>query len=431
MLTDAVNPYLQRPRLTDTGSQETRLAPGFHPIKKLNPTSPPEQAIDFWQMSWTTPDALPAPQAVMGLVVYHHFSLAGNNSYGGQKCSMGAPGIRYPGKDNTATEVGWLGDTLLATLAMNTPRSWTQGSGLPAWADRECALSRVGLGEHPLWRATWSSNVATGLWENNHLVAVRVGGIPEEWHVPSMGTSKESRKAWFDQRNIEDPLYLYANNARGELKAQRVDIGRDATDMAVQWNALGNPRKLRSNSTDRLWGAGEASRVLFLRHRVEGTASSASIRASEAMADDTTRWAPTEVMAEDLQQYSEIIQKLHDAVVRPFRRKTANDKTREEAGKPVYAIEALSARRPDVSTQFWRNMGPVFDSLVGVLAVGGMPDGALWQRAREASITAFDLVVEPYYAINPPVVEFVRNHVRHNLAAALREAWFNEDGIDD
>lgn len=411
-LHDTHQPFMQRPPVLDNGTSETTLAPGNQPVRKLDPTVPPNQALDFWHLSAPSAERLPLEVAVPALVVFNYFSMAGNNSYAGEKCAWGAPGIRFPGKDRSATEVCWLGGSLLETLAMNTPRSWVEGLGLPAWADRTCQQSRDGVGEHPLWRATWSSNAAAGLWEGEELVAVRVGGIPQDWYVPSQGQTKESRKAWWDARDTEDPLYLYATDKNGQLKAQRVDIGRDATELAVQWNADGNPRRVREKLADRLLEHVEDSRILFFRHRVEGTATSASIRASEALPEDPSRWAPSLDAADALQVHAQLVNQLHWHVTKPFRRMSAADKKFAAAGGAPAVIESLAARRPDASTYFWRAMAPVFDGLVDAAAAGRDPDDAIWALASRASMAAFDEAVSPFYGQGPAVIEYVRGVVK-------------------
>ena len=224
---DPEQPFLQQPALKPKSpADKTRIIePGAaFPVKKLSPTTSPDQANEFWQRANPDDLSFPAAEAVMALAVYHNFAPAGNNAYDGQKCVMGAPGLRFPGKDNSATEVLWHGSSLLETLALNTPQSFIETYSLPAWADRTGTRSCITTEEPPLWRATWSSNAPVCIWEGTTLVGARSGGVPETWYRPSMGKAKDSRKKWWDDRNTEDPFYFYIPDDKGARKAQRLDL---------------------------------------------------------------------------------------------------------------------------------------------------------------------------------------------------------------
>lgn len=100
---------MQRPALPPTSAKDTsrRLGPGDQEIKKLLPAMPSEQGEDYWNLSVSFPKRLPLEDAVLKLVLFHYYSMAGNNAYDGNKARMGAPGIRFLGKGNTATEFMW------------------------------------------------------------------------------------------------------------------------------------------------------------------------------------------------------------------------------------------------------------------------------------------------------------------------------------
>lgn len=412
-LRDPAQPFLQRPAVPDAGNSDTHLGAGEKPLHKLNPTSPSDKSSEFWNLATTRLPTLSESQACMALAIHHNYSMAGNNTYGGDKCAMGAPGIRYLGVGNAATEVVWAERTLLGTLLDSIPLSWVKGVGLPAWADRECRQSRDGAGEHPLWRATWTSNTAAIYWEDNLAAGVRVGGVPQEWYSPSMGATKESRKAWWDQRNTEDPFYLYAPDAGDNMKCQRLDIGLDATAMAVHWNATGNPRALRRQTGSRLRTPNGDVSLAFLRHRVEGAASSPVIRASEVFRQDAARWAPREGVAEDLSECSKTIEQVLNITASPFRR--------AKKGQKSFVLDPLAARRPDLVTAFWRRLAHVFDAMVEVTAAEHPVGDSLWEATRQAALQAFDETVEPHYGQLSAQIEHVRGYLDRNLRATIRE----------
>ena len=288
-LFSGAQPFMQRPAKTPKGPKDTAraLGPQQQPVKKLSPSMPPDEAETYWNLGVGAPSSLPLEKAVLELVTYHHMSMAGNNAYDGDKCQMGAPAMRYVGADYTATEAFIRGESDLATLLRLIPKQWVEGTGLPAWADRTCEQSLVDDGEmqiaHPLWAATWSSNAPACYWEGEELHGVRTGGIPEEWYRKSeMGTTKETRKQWWDTRNQDDPFYLYMPDEQGQLKVQRLDFGRDGTELAVEWAAEGKTGALLQPRLPRILDrAPDEVPVVFVRHYIAGTASSPNIRASE------------------------------------------------------------------------------------------------------------------------------------------------------
>lgn len=308
---------------------------------------------------------------------------------------MGAPGIRFPGKGYTATEVWLLGDSLLETLFLNLPQDWVAGDGLPAWADRLGTTAVTADGHlHPLWAATWSGNTAACHWEGEELTGVRIGGIPANWYLPQQGQDKKTRKDWWDARNLADPCYLVVADNKGVLRTRRVDLGRDATELAVDWNAHGSPSEVRKRSHRRVKAASEEHGVFFFRHLIEGTASSPAIRRSEVLVPDSSAWAPTEDHAELLQYCADSIQKLHNIACSPFRRKGPTTHN-------VPVLDNLENRKGDASTQFWRNISTVFEEYVNAISQHSNEDLAFevpeetWRRARTAALTAFRQVAGP------------------------------------
>lgn len=417
-------PFLQRPPLEPTSSRDSArlLAPGKQPVKKLLPAMPADQGEDFWNLSVAQQASLGLVEAVQNLAVHHHYSMAGNNTYDGEKCAMGSPGVRFLGKGNTSTEIFWEEKSLLATLLQSLPKTWVQGAALPAWCDRLGATALLDDGtEHPLWAGTWSSNTAACLWEGDRLVGVRIGGIPQEWYLPAMGQDKDTRKDWWEHRNTRDPLYLYMRNEHGDLKAQRLDLGRDATDLAVEWAAAHKSVVAKERRDDCFYSSDE-SRLAFIRHQIEGTASSPSIRASQVYTPDPERWAfgQTEDVQELIQEQARVVQQMHAIVCSPFRRKNAGDEKRALEGYAPVVLDDLEQLRPDASENYWRAITPVYIRFLqhDCEDRGYLPNSLL-EDALRAAIGAYDATVLPYRNQNVARIEYVRGQLYTRLRKAM------------
>lgn len=430
---DPDQPFLQQPVLNPKSpTDKTRIiaSGAAFPVKKLYPTTPPDQANEFWQRANPDDEVLPAAEAVMALAVFHNFAPAGNNAYDGQKCVMGAPGLRFPGKDNSATEVLWHGSTLLETLVLNTPRSFTETYSLPAWADRTGARScTTAIEEPPLWQATWSSNAPICVWDGTNLVGARSGGIPETWYRPSMGKTKDSRKEWWDSRNTTDPLYFYIPDDKGIPKAQRLDIGKDPTALAVDWLAKGKFDDLRKYRPTALRSPRHDQNLLFLRHQIGGTASSPSIRASMTLLGNHTQWSPNEASAREVIFFAGLLEKLQRTVSSPFRRYTAGDKQKLAKNPPTtpFAFDQLQHRRSDASTAFWRYISEVFDEALQEINKDGQVSDATLDRVEAAAMRAFNETLEPHYAQIEQHASYVQNHVSRFVHSAVQSEKTGED----
>lgn len=428
-LDDPRQPFLQQPRVTSPISKETAIEAGSaYPIKKLFPTTPPDQASEFWGLSTPEVSSLPLDRAVLALAVFHHFSPAGNNAYNGQKCSMGSPGLRFPGKDNSATEFLWTGATLLETLALNTPRSFTQQYSLPAWADRTGEQSCSAADEPPLWAATWSSNAPVCVWTSDSLVGVRVGGIPEEWyHAATMGKSKQTRKEWWDLRNTVDPFYFYRIDPKGIPKAQRLDIGKDPTALVVDWLANNKFTELQEKRHGMVREPSNDAKLLFLRHQIGGTASSPSIRASLALVGTQSEWAPSSDIADIVVGLATMMESLHRIITAPFRRFTMGDKQKMSSGRTPIAFDSLTHRRPDASTSFWRHTSSAFTAAFDEINhQGDISDHTMWSIGA-AAMRAFDETIEPHIAQLGPLGVYVRGNVERFVNSEIRSHIISED----
>lgn len=436
-------PFLQRPPVKPSSAKDSArlLAPGKQPVKKLLPAMPADQGEDFWNLSVAQEESLGLAKAVQNLAIHHHYSMAGNNTYDGQKCAMGAPGIRFLGKGNTSTEIFWEGKSLLASLLQSLPNSWVEGQGLPAWADRlgETALTVDGS-EHPLWAASWSSNTAACLWEGECLVGVRIGGIPDEWYLPTMGQDKDLRKAWWDQRNTQDPYYLYSENKQGELKAQRLDLGRDATDLAVEWASEDKVREASERRNKCFYRPDpDTSSLGFIRHQIEGTASSPSIRASQVYTPDEERWAfgqPEETQW-IIKDQAHLLRKIHDTICVPFRRKNKGDEKSLLAGYAPVVLDHLEKLRPDVSAHYWRAITPVYEDFLRYdrgQASEEVSIQGLLKRTEKAALEAYDRAVLPYRDQNIARVEYVRGQLKFRIRkdlSPMQEGLVQEEDYDE
>ncbi|WP_183164391.1 type I-E CRISPR-associated protein Cse1/CasA [Arthrobacter oryzae] len=383
------------------------------PVKKLYPWMPADRAEEFWTGSSVARE-FDTAAATLALAVHYHYSLGGNNRIDGRACVYGSPGIRYPGIGYTATEVLWRGDTLFETLLLNTPRSWVTGDGLPAWADPLCARSKGGPGEpeHPLWRATWGSNTARCLWEGGVLTAVSTGGSAH--FPPTMGAGKEGAKAWWNQRNTEDTFYLYADietrNAAGAVttvqrKAQRLDFGHQETDLAVEWNSKGLSSAVRRRSQGTVRTPGRGAQLMFLRHLVDGSASSPVVRRTEVLISSPKKWVVDEDRSDAVSDAASLVKAVCSEVAKPF--------------TPKGRLTALRDRRAEAETAFWLKVSGPFEDFI-INGTGSAVDPAVWPMVYSAALRAFDEVVSS--APGPKLAPFImtaRNRVSWNTSQLL------------
>lgn len=430
-------PFMQRPALPPTSAKDTsrRLGPGDQEIKKLLPAMPSEQGEDYWNLSVSFPKRLPLEDAVLKLVLFHYYSMAGNNAYDGNKARMGAPGIRFLGKGNTATEFMWAceGESFLYSLLASLPMNWVEGEGLPAWADREGMRSRSANGTfHPLWSGTWSSNTAVCYWEENggkpQLAGVRVGGVPDNWlPIPYDGKKSETLlKEWWDLRNESDPMYLYCVNKYGDgsKKAQRIDFGRDGLDIAVEWAAEEKLQALiSSGNANVLLSDGDERKPIFFRHQIEGTASSPSIRASQVFYVDPAIWAfgLSSDDSERVTQDSQLIRTIHNKVTGVFRRRNKTDESAEAKGKAALVLDALEESKADASAAYWRYMEPVYEDYMTAIRNHSDDSVMLYDNVIDAAMKAFDDVTTPYLGQYPQQIYSVRSVINRMIRAEIRE----------
>ncbi|MBM7824570.1 hypothetical protein JOD55_000397 [Arcanobacterium pluranimalium] len=431
MLHDGVMPFMQRPPLPPKGPKDTsrKLGPSDQEVKKLSPAMPSDEGEDFWNLLVDFPKSLPYPQAILKLTAYNFFSPAGNNVYDGDKARMGTPGMRFLGKGNAATEFIWQidGGSLLHSLLASLPKDWVAGDALPAWADREgtSAIADSGLC-HPLWAASWSSNVAVGFWENDELTGVRIGGVPQNWILKEvMGNSDELNKNWWDTRNTADPMYLYIRNDQNELKAQRIDLGRDATDLAVEWAAQNKTEHLFATTSKHVLNLeiGDAT-PLFFRHQIEGTASSPSIRASEVFEADKSLWAFNldKYVQNDVSNFARLLQDVRNTVVRPFRRKTGNANN---------VLDALADRANDVSHAFWRNITYTYERFITDVASGNENYQELYENVYYEALRSFDDVTKAYLGQYPNDIFHVRGAVGRYVRKLINDDKANRGLLEN
>ncbi|MDO5723059.1 MAG: type I-E CRISPR-associated protein Cse1/CasA [Flaviflexus sp.] len=388
-------PFMQRRE--SPGSPLTKIAAEKVLPKNLSPTIPSTRSLIFWGLR-TYPEVLSPAQATLALISHHYYSPAGNSSYEGAKPQMGAPGLRWPGKDLTATEIISCLDELYPTLLLNIPQSWVEGTSLPAWADRKREVSDE---RHELWRQTWSSNTAVANWdEEGNLIRAKDCGIPNSWYSPSQGNKKESRTAWWDQRNRTDPFYLYRANDKGKKTMKRLDIGRDMTELAVSWIAEGNASALRNHliSPARLYSSTDTDdlqEIVFLRHQMGGTGSSPSMRASEALIADPHTWAPHEQVLEELLLITDTFLQLRGSLLYRFRGAYSG----EQATEAVSYLPELKDLRGDANATFWREVTPVFEELVTNSVIDNPTDEFIDRIVTEvvdATLRSYDLVTHAY-----------------------------------
>lgn len=463
---DSEQPFMQRPALPreekKIGDRYSTTKPDA--VKKLSPGMPPDESEEFWNHRVAYPTTLDLPEALLKLTTYHYFSPAGNLkvaisyrtsptskpiSYD-DKARMGAPGFHFPGSGNSATEFVWTypGESFIRTLLSSLPANWISEGGLPAFADRSCEKSRASNGDPcPLWSATWSSNTAIGYWKGTNLMQVRVCGVPEEWlpfplektqNGNKLKSDDSTLKAWWDQRNTQDPFYFYLADSKGVLKAQRLDIGRDPTDLSVEWYSLDKSEKLLDRAAGTLLPPRFADdyfpEPLFFRHCVQGTASSPVVRASEIFQPRRDQWGFD--LPEDEQDaivaMAVVVRDLHRYVTAAFPRgesKTQGGKARTQRARPL-----LAGRYNDVSSEFWRRVSAVYEGFIQSLRAHESYPGDLLTDLRAASLGTFDEITEPYLATDAQQIYELRADLLRDINRRLKDAKkdgkvaFSQDG---
>lgn len=437
-LTEGKNLFFQRPLLEGENPKDTAryVGPGKDPAWKLSPTAPSEKSQIYWNLEKLKPESLEAVDAIVALMVFSMYSFTGNSKYDGAKCLNGSPGIRFLGGGNTATEFIIESKTPLLSLLKSTPLEWCEPGGLPAWLDRTGAESRKPNGEmHPLWRATWSSNTAACCWDGETLIGVGIGGIPPEWYALEMGSKPEARKEWWDQRNTEDPFYFYQPDKGGALKAKRLDLSRDLTELAVEWVA----EDLSTALAERVRGRAlrvdfkKEDSLLFIRHQIGGNASSAMIRESVVSQARKQQWVfdPTGALQKQVRGKADFILSLRNIVLSPFRRENKSDRDR---GRRV--LDNLASERPKMNETFWREIAPIYEEFILYFTeqvsgdetrkeVRAQAKKTLKELEKDAVRTAqkaFDMVLEPYLLQNPSQAYEVRRRIHSYLASKIAEA---------
>ncbi len=401
-------PFFQQPQVPSQKADK--------PAWKLSPTAPSDKSQTYWDLDKFKPETMSLSEAAMALIIFATYSFTGNSKYNGAKCLNGSPGIRYLGAGNTATEVFIQSDTLYKSLLRSIPKTWIQPGGLPAWADRTGKKSTLPDGSmHPLWRATWSSNTAACEWSESELLGVGTGGIPKTWFATEMGSTNQTQKAWWDQRNTEDPFYFYRPNEKGELKAQRLDLSKDLTELAVEWAK----EQLTGNLQD--WAANRVitpdfrhDSLIFVRHQISGNASSAIIRESVVTIPDPSMWSfdDSPEVQEEITAQALFILKLRDIVRGPFRR-----------GKG-FALDDLADLRPAAADTFWREVTPAYANIITTLYDDDDDiELKLLQaqlRAIDCAKRAFNQVIEPYLLQNPSRNLRVQQFVMRSLNKEAR-----------
>ncbi|MFW0185246.1 type I-E CRISPR-associated protein Cse1/CasA [Rothia sp. CCM 9418] len=396
------------------------------PAAKLNPTLPSLEREEFWNLKDVRRSELSLPEAIMGILVYCNYSMAGNSKHEGRKCSMGSPAIHFVETGNTATEMFWQGSSLLATLLMSIPKSWVFSEELPAWADREGKTkAKTPSAEPSLWDATWSSNTVTTYWNDKKLVGVELGGIPENWYLPEMGSAndKQARKNWWDTRNTLDPFYLYLPDDKGKPKIQSLDLSKDATELAVEWASKAHLKNAADGlQTNRIYGGTGKEKLCFLRHQIEGTASSASIRASSVYRPDSKQWVfdLSEDLQREIRNHAKTTYTLHEIVCFPFRRNEGKGKNSRKVGKTVVIFDDLEHRKKDTSAYFWREIAPVYEGFVKTAKRGEreIPQDLL-EAAYVATLRAYDKTVAPHLSQHPGRIAYIRADLKRRLHTAL------------
>ena len=397
---------------------------GKQPTSKLSPTAPGDNSQAYWDRDKHKPVTLSAEEAMRQILIFSMYSSAGNNKFENRKCQNGSPGIRFLGAGNTATEVMVQSKNLWDSLLCSIPATWVAGSGMPAWADPMGEQSKTDTGMHPLWQASWMPNGVSGYWEGEELVGVGVGGVPPQylgsfskvWSPYGDKDAKESYKAWFKQRDTEDPFYLYIRDSKtNDPKAKRLDLSKDLIQLAVEWAREGTISKLDGLMAGRVAAPNfKHDKLLFARHQIGGNASTPVIRESVTTNTASSLWCldqDPEVQARIIGQ-AEFIDTLKQRVCAPFRRQSDKD-------HPTF--DDLADLRPMMEAEFWRRITPVYEEVISTAQAADFNVVELYEKGVAATIAALDAVIDPYLLQNPKRNINVKERTIRFLYALLKD----------
>lgn len=449
-LRDPKYPFMQRPPEKDANpkSRKTELGPGIDQVYVLSPTNGAERPATFWNMFANNhPSQVPGDyptlseaEATLAFTCFHYYSLTNNGGYMFErgvrpsiKPQNGTPAMHRPGPGVTVTEIAWMfhsSGPLKDLLAM-LPQEWISGTGLPARADRTGSQSRTREGHHPLWKATWSSNTSVGYWENNRLTGARTAGVPAAWMPLSesvLAEGNDELAKWWTRRNLDDPFALYRQSSTDIPRPERVDLGTDATELAVEWVAEKKISDLAERSGNRVLpfsSEDSEARIVFLRHLVGGNSGSFFITNSEVFVPDRTLWGIglAEDTLDEVSEAADLVLEIRNRFVSIFsdsqsRGKTSGKKSEKSPGfkKPIMFRQL----RRYASTSYWRAITRPYEQFLQDMAGGTADSEKLGEEILRVTCAAYDEVTEPYLEQNPAQVYSTRAYLYRIVSAVLR-----------
>jgi hypothetical protein len=147
---------------------------------------------------------------------------------------------------------------------------------------------------------------------------------------------------------------------------------------------------------------------MFLRHLVEGSASSPVVRRTEVLLSSPKKWIIDEDRADAVSDASRRVKAVHAELCKPF--------TKE--GR----LAAIRDRRPDLETAYWQKVARPFEQFI-INGTGDVVDPVVWPAVRTAALAAFDEITASAPATKlAPFIMTARNWVAFNITQALELA---------
>lgn len=385
-------PYMQWP--LDTVSQEK----GKKPVTKLLPTVTSDAAYGFWDLH-AMPNELDPSEATLWVTVWGMYSMTGNTKISGKKPENFTPAFRLSPK-HVPTEVIYEGDSLLETLIRHIdPAMLEEPKGLPAWADRTGEKSNSKTRMSRLWKATWTSNACILHWNDDSdssvVQHVEIGGTPENWcPLPIKGNEKE----WSDSRDQEDFFYCYKTHEyKGNTtrKLSYFPLDQNATALAVTWATANiyQPNRI-SIST------GKNITPVLIQHRVEGTATSPSIRASRVTTTDPKTWVVAGNTDPDVVRNVKMLAEYVNDM-RGCLEKAMQKRKDPESQKGYVFDEEFTPIRQDVLETFWNNLEQTYRKAALSFEEGEEFDQNIQRDIKNLTVATFKDITQPLQFTNP------------------------------
>lgn len=385
-------PFMQWPLDTDvTGKTQQN-------VEKLLSTG---ASSDFWDLG-SRKTALSLEDATLWATVWGLYSMAGNTVIQGKRHKNCAPAGRGDYAGRTATEIIFEGETLSETLinCADTKALLSKNTDdLPAWADREGTRSNTLTEMGPLWKLSWSSNACLLHWENDEVVKVSLGGVPNNWLPTGFKESgyNDALKNWDADRDVEDAFYMYAHEEKnGETKPRLKEIPYEisTTEMMLRWVLEGAYAFKKPRPGVR------TKNPVILQHKLSDDFKTPLIRSSRVLDTDPSLWILAGNTDPDVVRNVKMLAEYVNDV-RGCLEKAMQKRKDPESQKGYVFDEDFTPIRRDVLETFWNNLEQTYRKAALSFEEGEEFDQRIQRDIKTITVETFRDVTQPLQFTNP------------------------------